>query len=484
MNLYETFVRTVRSQPEHVACLDVSRNDCCSYEMLLQRVDTAAQDLERAGVRRGTCIGLHCATGLEYIIWAYAIWKCGATIVPIAVELAPEEKTSIVMSIGLDGVITKPHVQSFVPDHTDLDIILRGDTHFVPTKANVNHPPGFSEINAAFIRFTSGTTAASKGVVLSHETVKDRIQAANDVLKIGPADKIIWLLSMSYHFTVSIVAYLSFGATIILCSDHFGSTIVEIASEHHATLIYGSPLHYFYMGGDRSGTKLPDLRLAISTASALKPEIAEAFLKRFGIPLCQAYGMIEVGLPCINLDGESAKPGSVGRPLPAYEIRMRDIGAENLKAIDVRGKGFIDAYYSPWKTRAGIMPDGWFETGDLGQVDEDGFLYILGRSKEMISVGGMKLFPQEVEAALESHPAVEEACVFAEHHDRLGEVPIALVKLTREAGHLPSPRELKEYCLKHVSAFKIPHRIEYVEKLPRTASGKLKRRSMTIAAGA
>jgi long-chain acyl-CoA synthetase len=115
--------------------------------------------------------------------------------------------------------------------------------------------------------------------------------------------------------------------------------------------------------------------------------------------------------------GEEAKPGSVGLPLPAYRLRLRDMASGgDLKAIDVRGKGMIDAYYRPWRTRAEITTDGWFETGDLGRFDADGYLYILGRSKEMISVGGMKFFPQEVEAVLESHPAIAQACVFAEPH--------------------------------------------------------------------
>lgn len=477
MNLYDVFLQTVRRQPEHVACLDLSRSDRCSYRLLLERIDSAAQSLEKAGTFPGACIGLHCGSGLEYIVWAYAIWKCGGTIVPIAVELVPEEKAEICQGIGINGVITaRQDTQVFGPFQNGHAAALTDQMVFLPTTKACSHPPGFSEINAAFIRFTSGTTATSKGVVLSHETVCERIHAANEALEIGPSDTVIWLMSMSYHFTVSVVAYLSFGATIVLCSDHFGSTIVQTAVEQKASLIYGSPQHYRAMVADRSDAMLPSLRLAISTASRLKSETADAFLRRFGIPLSQAYGIIEVGLPCINLNRDQAKRGSVGRPLPAYEIRMRDMAsAGDLKAIDVRGKGLIDAYYSPWKTRAEIMPEGWFETGDLGQVDEDGYLYILGRSKEMISVGGMKLFPQEVEAVLESHPAVKEACVFAQEDDRLGEVPSALVTLTSGSAGQLSTAELREYCLRHLTAFKVPQQIEYVDQLPRTASGKLRR---------
>ena len=478
MNLYEIFLRTVGQQPEHMACIDLRTNDHCSYRRLLELVDSAAQMLDEAGTRPGMCIGLHLTGGREYIVWAYAIWKCGATVVPIAVELVSEEKAEICRTVRISGVITTSRDASvFSAFKARPEAILGGHLVFIPMTEACDHPSGFSEVNAAFIRFTSGTTANSKGVVLSHETVYARCCAANAALKIGPLDVVIWLLSMSYHFTVSIVGYLSFGATIVICRDHFGSTIVETAAEHRATLIYGSPQHYLLMAGDQSGVMLPSLRLAISTASYLKGEIAEAFMRRFRVPLSQAYGIIEVGLPCINLAGEAQKPGSVGRPLPSYKVRMRALGETALgaMAIEVHGEGILDAYYSPWKSRADIMPEGWFETGDLGVFDEDGYLYIVGRSNEAINVGGMKVFPQEVEKVLESHPAVSEACVFAQQHDRLGEVPYAKIELKQGGVSSPSIAELREYCLKHLTAFKVPHQIEFVDQLPRTASGKLKR---------
>jgi long-chain acyl-CoA synthetase len=351
------------------------------------------------------------------------------------------------------------------------------DLLFLAVNSPLDHPPEFAAVDAAFIRFTSGTTSTAKGVVLSHKTVYERIHAANEALAIGEDDTIVWLLSMSYHFTVSIVAYLTFGASILLCSNHFGETIVEEAAAHSGTLIYGSPQHYALMAGDRSGAKLDSLRLAVSTASALKSDIAEAFFGRFGVPLSQAYGIIEIGLPCINLAGEAAKPGSVGKVLPAYEIHLRDIGSAPLRAIDVRGRGLFDAYYSPWRRQIDISPDGWFETGDMGQFDDEGYLYITGRAKEMISVGGMKFFPQEVETVLDTHPSVEEAYVFAESHPRLGEAPHALVKLREQVETNGLSDELRRLCQANLSAFKIPLTIRFVEQLPRTGSGKLKRRS-------
>jgi len=477
-NLYDAFVDTADRLPDRIACIDVGRNDRCTYAMLRARIDVAAEALRACGVSPGQCIGLHCASGLKYIVFAYAIWQCGATVVPIAVEIAPAEKVQICDTIKLDGILTAESSASVFKRFAARPAEQVGDDlQFLPIESPLAHPQGFAAVDPAFIRFTSGTTSNAKGVVLSHRTVYERIHAANEALAIGPDDTVVWLLSMSYHFTVSIVAYLTFGATILLCSNHFGETIVEEAEANAGTLIYGSPQHYALMGGDRSGRTLDHLRLAVSTASALKPEIAASFFDRFGVPLSQAYGIIEVGLPCINLAGETAKPGSVGKVLPAYEINLRDMGSDPLRAIEVRGRGLFDAYYNPWRAQAEISPDGWFATGDMGQVDDDGYLYITGRAKEMISVGGMKFFPQEVESVIDTHPAVVETYVFAESHARLGEVPHALVKLRSHANRAGLEEELRGYCQDSLSAFKIPQTIRFVDQLPRTGSGKLKRHS-------
>ena len=176
MNLYEIFLRTVGQQPEHMACIDLRTNDHCSYRRLLELVDSAAQMLDEAGTRPGMCIGLHLTGGREYIVWAYAIWKCGATVVPIAVELVSEEKAEICRTVRISGVITTSRDASvFSAFKARPEAILGGHLVFIPMTEACDHPSGFSEVNAAFIRFTSGTTANSKGVVLSHETVYARL---------------------------------------------------------------------------------------------------------------------------------------------------------------------------------------------------------------------------------------------------------------------------------------------------------------------
>ena len=220
---------------------------------------------------------------------------------------------------------------------------------------------------------------------------------------------------MSYHFAVTIVGYLSLGAAIVLPPNHFARAISDATCRHSATLIYGSPAHYAWLAECEPPTALPSLRLRISTTAALDPRAAEKFYRRFNLPVTQALGIIEVGLPFINVDFAVGRNSAVGRVLPAYRLQMADVGlGDGFKEILLGGGGFLDAYYRPWRDGAAeIMPDGWFHTGDVGELDADGCLFLRGRTKDVISVLGMKFFPQEVEAVLLSHPAVQGACVLA-----------------------------------------------------------------------
>jgi long-chain acyl-CoA synthetase len=315
-------------------------------------------------------------------------------------------------------------------------------------------------------------------VVLSHETVRERIEAANAALHIGPDTRVLWLLSMSYHFTVSIVSYLTHGAAVVLVPNAFAPAMLTAARTFRATLIYASPAHYARLADCEDGGLLPDLRLAVSTTAPLDTATAWRFQARYGRPVAQALGIIEIGLPFINLDA-AARPGAVGRALPAYRVRLEDIGlGPSMCEVLLSGPGFLDAYYRPWRLRAEIMPDGWFRTGDVGTLDDDGCLVLRGRSKDVISVLGMKFFPQEVEAVLRSHPQVRDACVFARPDARLGEVPCAQV-VAGSTVPAPSARALRDWCRRCLADFKVPEHIEFVPSLQQTASGKVLHRRPT-----
>lgn len=481
VNLYDLFHETALRQPDHPAILGPGDEAALTYGELDEAICTAAEHLRRAGVRPGDCVGLHQPSSSAYIILTYAVWQCGGSVVPVATELAVEEKREILREIALDYLLSPAATAAFA------EPFRRGEASSVLGRAAImkidspcEHPAGYEDVEAAFIRFTSGTTGTSKGVVLSHATVLDRIQAANEALEIGPRDRVLWLLSMAYHFTVSIVSYLTFGASVVLPANHFAAAITAAIERRRATLLYASAAHVALMADYAGAARLPSLRRVISTTSALEGEIARRFFERYGVPASQALGIIEVGLPCINLDFAAEKCDSVGRVLPAYELRMEDAGLwPGLGAISFRGKGLIDAYYRPWRTREEITDDGWFRTGDLGELDADGCLFLRGRQNDVISVMGMKFFPQEVERVLLAHPAVAEASVYAGRHPRLGEVPQARVVIKPGMDQDALEDELREWCARRLASYKTPERIERVEALPRTASGKILHRETT-----
>jgi long-chain acyl-CoA synthetase len=485
MNLYDVFAETARRQPAQPALLGAGENDLLTYSALHDAVSLAAEGLQKAGLRCGDCAGLDCPSGADYIILTYALWKCGACVVPIPTELTSPEKAEICRQIALSHLVSIKRIPPFATPFLAGGAVAVGPHAAVmPLTPACQHPKGFHDINSAFIRFTSGTTGQSKGVVLSHETINERMCAANDVLHVGPDDRVLWLLSMSYHFAVSIVCYLSFGATVVLVPNNFAEAILAAAQRHRATLIYGSPAHYRWMASCEEGTPLPHLRLAISTTTALDGAAAAGFRRRFGVPLTQALGIIEIGLPFINVDFAADRSEAIGRLLPAYQMRLEDAGlGPDVKQLSLSGKGFLDAYYRPWRTRSQIMPDGWFHTGDVASVDADGCVFLRGRIKDVINVMGMKFFPQEVEAVLTSHPGVKDACVLPCPDPRLGEIPIARIIPADPPGHL-SEGELREFCKQQLAEYKVPQRFEIVEDLWRTASGKVIHRDSTQRAAA
>jgi long-chain acyl-CoA synthetase len=476
LNLAECFFAKAAAQPDHPLILGQEAEEQTSYADFRQEVADLAAKLKQAGVRRGDNVGLLYPSGRAYIAFVYALWACDACVTPLPSELTAAEKQQICQHVHLDGVIAANKLLSHINDYLAPAITpLTPQAVYAQVVTTCAAPPQLAAVNAAFIRFTSGTTGDAKGVVLSHESIYERIHAANEALHITPDDRILWLLSMDYHFAVSIVAYLTFGASIILPKNSFGITLLTAATRHRATFIYGSPTHYALMIQDDSGARLPvELRRAIVTTTALRAEIADAFYQRFGRVLNETYGIIELGLPAINVSNQRAKQGSVGRVLLAYELRLACAPGETQGEITLRSKGMLDAYYSPWQSREEILArhGGWFKTGDLGRLDEDGFLYLVGRSKDMVSVGGLKFFPEEVETVLLKHPAVQAACVFGQQDKQWGQAAVAHLVL-KPALTAPSADELSAHCRKYLAPYKIPKQFSWVSQLTYTASGKV-----------
>lgn len=478
MNLDTLFRQTAKSMKQQPAIMNQDGSCGLTYEGLDQAIDEVCRALKASGLQPKSCIGLNYDSGLDYIVLTYAIWRANAFVVPISTDTSHAEKCRILSEIAIYGMIGAPGTIHKLPLNMASGVqVINGKYEFALLNPSRVHPEGFADINTAFLRFSSGTTSTAKGVVLSHQTIFERIEAANEVLKIVPGDKVVWLLSMAYHFAVSIVAYLTYGAAIILCRNQSGATVVTATRLMQASIIYGAPLHFEWMLQDcRDSHHLTSVRFAIATTAAARPNLSTRFRQKFGIPVNRALGVIEVGLPCIDFDPIDSKEGAIGKLLPAYSLELRPVGNDSEHTeIVLHGPGLFDAYYHPFARREDLSPGGWFSTGDVGELDADGRLYILGRIKEVINIGGMKVFPSDIEAALNNHPNVAESCAYAHQHPVLGEVPYASVVLAGK-NDIVSTQSLMQHCIKCLAKYAVPSQIIIVSSLPRTASGKLIRR--------
>lgn len=460
-NLRELLDSAAKRWPEKPALIEGT--EVQTFRDLRNHVLAASEHLSGLSLRRGSRIGLCYPNSIAYVVLTFALWEVDAVVVPIPIECTPEEVKTLARTMQLEGILRhQPEAEGE---------ILPGCTF---SKLESSAPPDNHGLNIAFIRFTSGTTSARKGVVLTHETVYRRLLTANEAFRIGPGDTVMWCLPMSHHFLITILLYLSQGATTVLNKFLLATTFLEEAERYRATVLYATPFHYSLLAGTAPGPMLPGLRLAVSTTCALSREVAQGFKNRFGKPLLQALGIIELGLVSLNAADPDQRWDSVGRPLGAHQVRITDADESGCGEVCIRGPGFLDAYAAPWLPQEIVLEKGgWFRTGDVGRFDQDGFLFLVGRTTAVISLAGRKVFPEEIESVLNQHPAVRESRVYGRAHTHLGEVIEAEVVLAQPG---TNPETLRDFCRKHLAAYKVPTRLELVNELPRTeVTGKIRR---------
>jgi len=469
MTVLDAIRANARSRPDHAALIiDGVPATQVSYAALLGGVDERARMLAARGVAAGERCGLVARTGRDFIETALAIIACGACMVPIADDAgamggatARDAFLHHLASVGADGLVCRPLGGSRLA--ADVEVAFRA-------------------LRPAYLRFTSGTTARHKGVVLGHDTILERLTHANAGLRIGPEDRVLWLLPMAHHFVASILLYLRFGATILLPSSTLARPVLALAARERATVLYASPYHYAVLSKDVGDARLADVRLVVATADRLHAEVAAQFTRRFGLTLVQALGIIEIGLPVMNLAAAAAKPESLGRPLPGFAIalrgedgaRMSATGPEAVGELCIQGRGMFDAYLDPWTPAADVVGTLGFPTGDHGWIDADGDLWLAGRRANRVSMAGLKFFCEEVEAVLAAHPDVAAARVSPRAHAHVGEVAVAEV-VAADPRRPPTPESLQAHCRSRLPSFKVPRRFSVVAELPRTLSGKVRR---------
>ncbi|MGE0638072.1 MAG: class I adenylate-forming enzyme family protein [Bacteroidia bacterium] len=432
-----------------------------TFQQLFTESEKLKHQLLAEGISSGCGIGMICKNNRNFIIALFASLGSGATVMPIAHHLQRAEREKLFAEANLHAVIEETKNGSFELIHH------RSKTPFAPHVQN-----------AAFVRFTSGTTGKSKGVIISHQSVLERCQAANKALQLTENDCVVWVLPMAYHFVVSIMLYVKAGTAIAICNDFTASSILKYANNYKGTLLYASPMHIRLLAADTSAEQFNNMKRVISTSTAIPVQYAHSFKSRYGLAVQQAFGIIEVGLPVINTNSAAQHPDAIGHALPDYSVEILDdnftvLPPGTIGKLAVKGPGMFDAYLSPPQLREEILQQGWFITGDLASKSADGLLKIEGREKSMINVSGNKVFPEEVEAVLKEHAAVKEARVFSATHALTGEIVSAEIVLNTNTK--VTTEELLAHCRKKLSPFKVPQTITFATELSMTATGKVKR---------
>ncbi len=461
MNLIELLDTTAARFPQKPALIE--EDVVVTYGELARRADELAARIRSLQLSAGCRVGLAFPNGIAYVALTFALWRLNIVVVPVPTECPEEEIEEIAVTMQLAGILTpKPRTHGEV---------VAPDCYF--TKLDPATPPDNHGLNLAFIRFTSGTTSARKGVALSHETIRDRVLSANKAFGITADDTVIWCLPMAHHFLITIVLYIEAGATMVLARHVTAKPFLEAVNRSKGTVLYAAPFHYSMWARDNSTAQIPSVRLAVSTTCALPQTVADDFFKRFNRPLVQGLGVIELGLVALNTAAPREKWNSVGQVTSNFELRIVNPDAEGCGELAVRGPGIFDAYVAPWVSREGMLPDGWFYTGDIGRLDAEGFLFLLSRKTAVINLAGRKVFPEEIETVLNRHPSVSESRVFGKLHPHLGETVEAEVVLSSPDARLDT---IHAYCREHLASYKIPTRFTVVTALPRTpVTGKIRR---------
>ncbi len=322
----------------------------------------------------------------------------------------------------------------------------------------------------ALIGYTSGTTGRPKGAVLSHGNLLASVEALLLAWRWTAEDRLVLALPLfhMHGLGVGLHGTLAAGASAVLVPRFSPDAVLDAAAAHRATLFFGVPTMYTRLVESPRAAELSALRLCVSGSAPLPADLHRAFEAASGQRVLERYGMTETAMLVSNpYDGER-RPGTVGFPLPGVEVRLSDDRGEIL----VRGPNVFAGYLDrPEATAEAFDSDGFFRTGDLGQLDADGYLAIVGRAKELIISGGYNVYPREVEDALRGHHAVRDAAVVGRADPQWGEAVTAYV----EVGYAVTGDELRAFVTDQLAPYKRPKQVIIVDALPRNALGKVQK---------
>jgi malonyl-CoA/methylmalonyl-CoA synthetase len=449
-----------RPEDPDTVFLEIPGGDDLTYGETWERAGRLANGLRAAGVGPGDRVALQIEKSPEAILTYLACVRAGAVLLPMNPAYTDEEVEHLVADAAPTLVVRDLA--------TVADLI-----HGQPSDLD-DHPVEPDDLAA--LLYTSGTTGRPKGAMLSQRNLTSNAATLHRLWGFRPDDVLLHVLPVfhTHGLFVATNCVLANGTPMIflprfdpdLVFDHLGRT----------TVLMGVPTHYTRLLADPRLTPeaCSHVRLFVSGSAPLLPTAHDAFRARTGHAILERYGMTETSMIASNpLDGER-RPGTVGFPLPDVDVRLADVDEHGVGGIEVRGPNVFAGYRGrPDLDATEFRPDGHFRTGDLGSFDADGYLRIVGRSKDLVISGGLNVHPAEVEEAIDALPGVLESAVVGMPDDDLGEAVVAVV--VTEAGASVDPDELRAQLRSRLAGFKVPKRVVVVTSLPRNAMGKVEK---------
>jgi long-chain acyl-CoA synthetase len=453
-----------------------------------------AHALRRLGIGPGDRVAVLLPNCPEVIQSYAAILKVGAVIVPTIFLLSPAEILRILEHAGVRLVITAPDLAWKIDGWPGRVVQVGGGGSGAGGLAYeellAGEPDAFpavdrADADPAVVLYTAGTTGQPKGVALSHGNLAANARATASLYEL---DREAWALaalplSHSYGLTLMNAGNL-LGTRAVLLRWFSPEGVLEAIQTYRVQAMAGVPTMWVYLlsvpDPERFDTR--SMRIWSSGAAPLPVEIVEPFERRFGGRLLEGYGLTEAG-PVVSAHRYSGprKLGSVGSPIPGVEVRIvddedRPLPTGDAGEICVRSPGVMLGYYRMEAETAAVLRGGWLRTGDVGRLDEDGFLYIVERKKDLIIVGGLNVYPREVEEQLYAHPGVAEAAVVGIPDPAHGEAVVAFV--VGKPGERPSADQVIAFCRERLARFKCPRDVRFVDALPKSPIGKTLRKEL------
>lgn len=479
-----------------------------TYRMLEARSLAIQEQLAGLGISRGDKVAVLYSNQPDFIAIFFAVLGLGAVVVPCNPMLRSGEIAHILSDSGARTIIVEEKLEHEVllaaPNAEALEYILVGASAGLE-KTTVNGVRRLELVQAslpsakerasveidaandlALLVYTSGTTGKPKGAMLTHEALMS-VFPFNifSPLDLNESEKIIGVLPMCHIYGIGVLVCtpVALGATVVMLPKFDAEAALSVVENERVTMIPAVPAMYQFMimEMDKRSFDVSSVRFCLSAAAPISPELLTRISERFQAGIVEGYGMSETaGGGTLSPPG-SGKVGSVGKSIKQLSIAILDVdgtmlppGSEHVGEIAIKGPSVMSGYHNQPEASAEAMENGWLKTGDLGYSDADGYLYIVGRKKELIIRGGQNIYPREIEEALLKMDRVADAAVIGIPDDYMGERVKAFVVV--ENGASLTEDEIKAFLSEHLAAYKVPRIFEFVSEIPRNSTGKILKR--------